>query len=61
MTEKDYIIATNLAKARMAATIVREILPGFDGVTTEEEITTVARILWDWSDRLHKIISDDMG
>ena len=58
MTEKEYIAATNLTKARMAAMMVREILTGFDGVTTEEEQTTVCRILWDWSDRLHEVVRE---
>lgn len=52
MTESEYIAATNLAKTRIAKTIVHDILPGFDGVTTDEERTELLRILSKWCDEL---------
>lgn len=61
MTEREYITVTNLAKARMAAMLVREILTGFDGVTTDEELAKVTEILWNWSDRLQTIISTEIS
>ena len=57
MTEAEYIAATNLTKARIAKTIVHDILPGFDGVTTDEERSELLRILSKWCDGLSAKVS----
>jgi len=61
MTENEYISATNLTKARIALHVVRDILPGFDGVTTDEEQTQIQRILSKWIDGLEKVTQENAG
>jgi hypothetical protein len=53
MTETEYIAATNLAKTRMAMQVVLDILPGFDGVTTDAEQAAILKILSNWAEGLY--------
>ncbi len=61
MKEVDYIRATNVARAKIALEIVRDIMPGFDGVVTEEDHTKVRKILSGWTDGLFAAITDREG
>jgi hypothetical protein len=56
MTEQEYIAATNLAKVRMAIHVVRDILPGFDGVTTDESQSKIMQALCDWQEGLQVVV-----
>lgn len=59
MTEAEYIAATNLAKVRIAISVVSEILPGFDGVTTDEGQQIILGELYKWQDDLTAIVKSD--
>ena len=45
----------------MAIHAVKEVLPGFDGVTTEEYQVRVLNILCDWEEKLFEKINADDG
>lgn len=45
MTETEYITATNRLKITLAIAILRDVLPGFDGVTTKENMPPIMRQL----------------
>lgn len=52
MTEQEYIDATDLAKLRIADTIIRDVLPANSSVVDKESHRTVCRIIQQWTDRL---------
>lgn len=45
MTETEYITATNRVKITLAIAMLRDVLPGFDGVTTKENMPPIMRQL----------------
>ena len=58
MTEKDYIAATNRVKVSMAIYAIKDLLPGFDGVIEDEDRVRVIKQLYEWEDKLFKIIDN---
>lgn len=61
MTEQEYIAATNLTKIRAAAAVLRDIIPGFDGVVTDETIGPIRSGLAELQERLNKKVSAMCG
>ena len=59
ISETAYITVTNRVKVTAAISLVRGILPGFDGVTTDEEQKKVLLILQKWEDELFAKIDTD--
>ncbi|MEN3291179.1 MAG: hypothetical protein V7642_432 [Burkholderiales bacterium] len=53
MEDPDFILATNYEKVRIAMEIIRDVVPGFDGVITHEDRTCVMSILEKWQDGLY--------
>lgn len=47
MTETEYITATNRVKITAAIGLLRDVLPGFDGVTTKENVPSILGALID--------------
>ena len=54
MTEKDYILATNIARVRMLKDILRDILPGAEYGVGEEEAQSFAMRLRRWEAALEQ-------
>ena len=52
-----YITVTNRVKVTAAISFVKDILTGFDGVTTDEERTEIMKILYKWEDALFEKIN----
>lgn len=59
MNEDDYILATNLAKIRIARGILVDIVPGSSRQIDEKKIRAMISQLYDWEVALHKSISGD--
>jgi hypothetical protein len=56
MREKDYIIATNIARVRIMKDILRDILSGAEYGVGEEEAQSVAMMLRRWEAALEQKI-----
>ena len=52
MKENEYITACNRVKVSAALVILRDTLPGYDGVITDEKWTEVVRVLSKWENDL---------
>ena len=61
MTELEYIRATHLARVRIMQHILRELLPGFDDVITEDDKRAVGEQLGIWADELFAKIDTEPG
>jgi hypothetical protein len=59
MKEHDYIISTNLAKARIAMSVVRDMMPGDDYGLGAETHAEVLDIIIGWVDRLNNIVAPE--
>ena len=59
MTEQEYIIATNLAKARAALLIVNDILPGDKWGVDHESWRAVSGALREWMEQTDALIEID--
>lgn len=53
MTEEEYIIATDLAKVRIARSAISDVMPLSNGVIQEGEWRHVMQILGKWADALY--------
>ncbi|HEU4340994.1 MAG TPA: hypothetical protein VFU31_05435 [Candidatus Binatia bacterium] len=54
MNEKEYILIGNLANIKTAINVIRDTLPGFDGVLTEEGKREILLKLIDLRDKMQK-------
>jgi hypothetical protein len=59
VTETEYIACTNLAKIISAESILRDVLPGFDGVTTDAKMMPIKRALAEMREGLFAVIKTD--
>lgn len=61
MDENDYLTVTNRVKISMAIHAIKDILPGFDGVTTDDGQKELLKVLYDWEEKLFTKINTDNG
>lgn len=52
MTEREYLISTNLTKIRAAYYLLRDTMEGFDGVVTKERLTPILNELYNMQEAL---------
>jgi hypothetical protein len=61
VTEIEYIATTNLARILAAESILRDVLAGFDGVTTDANKAAVMRQLAALREGLFAVVKTDEG
>jgi len=56
VTEVEYLNATNLAKLRQAASIIRDCLGECGGAITDEDLATAACAVYAMTEKLEKVV-----
>lgn len=59
MKESEYILVRNLSNITTALNLLRDTLPGFDGVVTEKELKATRSQLAEWQDKIHQKIDKE--
>lgn len=60
MSESDYIKATNLAKIKIAYTVMRDTMAGY-GPLTEPQYQNIVGLLGDLLDRFFNSMNEEVG
>ena len=58
LSEEEYLVVSHLQKARIAIRIIADILPGVDGVVSEEDRKTVCGIVSNWERLLARKVDE---